>query len=185
MALTGYEKPLTQYTKSELVQIAKTYTVYYQTSFGRGSVDDYQSLTNEKLIDLISKDRDYQKASKKYRIQILKSRIKGKTNSEDIMIEIISLFKDLEFIPEPGKYYTFIYNAKTPGMRYDQHPLIAALEVHRWGFKGLNFHWQDIEPSHCIRNYTWNEIAGQLYVVYNEEIDYMKSINYAKFLLNK
>ena len=35
MELTGYEKPLEQYTKSELVEISKTYTIYYKTSSGK------------------------------------------------------------------------------------------------------------------------------------------------------
>lgn len=184
MTLTGYEKPLIEYTKSELIQIAKKYTVYYQTTSGRGSIGAYNNLTKEELVNLILNDRDYQRANKKNRLQILKFRIKNITDSEEIMLEIIDIFKDLEFIPNPGNYYTFIYKAKTPKIKYDQHPLIAALEVNKWGFRGLNFHWQNIDPSQAIRNYTWNEVAGQLHVIYDEEINYMKSINYAKFVLN-
>lgn len=185
MALSGYEKPLNEYTKSELIDIAQKYTIYYQTSSGRSSIGNYKDLTKEELIGLIENDRDYQKAQPKSRIGILKNKIKGMNDPEEIMIEIISLFKDLEIIPEPGKYYTFIYNAKTPGMRYDQHPLIAALEVFSWGFKGLNYHWESIDPTQCIRNYTWNEVAGQMHVVYNDEIQFMRRINYAKFLINR
>jgi hypothetical protein len=181
MDLTGYEKSLSQYTKSELINIAKKYTIYYQTPSGKGSIGNYENLSKEKLIDLIEKDRDYQREKPGSRIEILKRRIVGITDPEEIMIEIISVFRDLEIIPSPGKYYTFIYNAKTPKIRYDQHPLIAALELFPWGFKGLNFHWQDVDPSQCIRNYTWNEVAGQLHVVYGDEIDFMKRINYSKF----
>ena len=79
-------------------------------------------------------------------------------------------------IPEPGKFYTFVYNAKTPKLRYDQHPLIACTEIKRWGFVGINFHWRE------TRNYTWNEVAGQLHKVYYEELDEMLSIPYAKYL---
>lgn len=185
MSLTGYEKPLEEYTKNELIDIAQRYTIYYQTPKGRGAISNYDTLSKEKLVELIKNDRDYQRAKPRSRISLLKNKIKGKTDPEDIMIEIISIFTDLEIIPEPGKYYTFIYNAKTPGMKYDQHPLIAALELYSWGFKGLNFHWQDIDISQCIRNYTWTEVAGQLHVVYDDEITYMKQINYSKFLINR
>ena len=82
-------------------------------------------------------------------------------------------------IPEVGKFYTFVYNAKTPGETYDQHPLIACTALEQWGFKGLNFHWQK------SRNYTWNELAGQLYIVQWNELDDLMAIPYAKFILNK
>ena len=34
-----------------------------------------------------------------------------------------------------GKYYTFIYFAKTPLIQYDQHPLVAVFDVFDWGFR--------------------------------------------------
>jgi hypothetical protein len=176
MALTGYEKALEQYTKSELVEIAKTYTIYYQTSSGVGQISGYSKLTKQELINLIKKDKDYQKAKPKSRIELLKSRIVNLTDSEDIMMVILEIFKDVEMIPEPGKFYTFVYNAKTPKLRYDQHPLIACTEIKKWGFTGINFHWRE------TRNYTWNEVAGQLHKVYYEELDEMLSIPYAKYL---
>ena len=49
MALTGYEKSLEQYSKNELVEIAKKYTIYYQTDSGQGSTSNYDRLTKEKL----------------------------------------------------------------------------------------------------------------------------------------
>ena len=54
---------------------------------------------------------------------------------------------------------------KTPRISYDQHPLVAVTEVLNWGFKGINFHLR----KH--RQYTWPEIAGQVYIVQNEELD--------------
>ena len=98
---------------------------------------------------------------------------------EEIMILIMDIFKEKTWIPEPGKFYTFVYNPKTPNIEYDQHPLIACTEVKKWGFKAINFHWR--KP----RNYTWEEIAGQLHVIKYEELDELISIPYAKFLLNK
>ena len=70
------------------------------------------------------------------------------------------------------------YNAKTPNITYDQHPLIACMELFPWGFRGLNFHWQE------YRNYTWEELAGQLYIVEYQELDELLSLQYGKFLLN-
>ena len=176
MALTGYEKALEQYTKSELVEIAKTYTIYYQTTSGTGQISGYGKLTKQELINLIKSDRDYQKAKPKSRIELLKSRTANITDPEDIMLIILEIFTEVEIVPQPGKFYTFVYNAKTPKLRYDQHPLIYCKEIKSWGFTGINFHWR--KP----RQYTWNEVAGQLHKVYYEELDDMLSIPYAKYL---
>ena len=113
--------------------------------------------------------------------RIVGNDINLRTNDpEDMMLEIMELLNDtVTPIPEVGKFYTFFYNAKTPGETYDQHPLIACTALEQWGFKGLNFHWQK------SRNYTWNELAGQLYIVQWNELDDLMAIPYAKFILNK
>ena len=98
---------------------------------------------------------------------------------EDIMLVIIDVLKEEVLYPEPGKFYTFIYNPKTPNIEYDQHPLIACTELYGWGFKGLNFHWRK------SRNYTWEEVAGKLHVVKYNELDELMSLQYGKFRLNK
>ena len=98
---------------------------------------------------------------------------------EEMMLEIMELLNDtVTPIPEVGKFYTFVYNAKTPGKPYDQHPLIACTSLEKWGFKGLNFHWRQ------SRNYTWEELAGQLYIVQYNELDDLMSIPYGKYILN-
>ena len=98
-------------------------------------------------------------------------------NPEDMMLEIMDLLKDtVTPVPDVGKYYTFVYNAKTPNVQYDQHPLIACTDIFGWGFRGINFHWQS------SRNYTWEELSGQLYVVNYDELDDLLSIPYAKFI---
>ena len=81
-----------------------------------------------------------------------------------------------QLIPTVGNYYTFVYNAKTAGKQYDQHPLIACTDLFRWGFRGINFHWQS------SRNYTWEELTGQVYMVKSIELDDLLSIPYAKFI---
>ena len=108
------------------------------------------------------------------------SDLNNRTNDpEDMMLEIMEVLNDtVTPIPEIGNFYTFVYNAKTPGETYDQHPLIACTSLEKWGFKGLNFHWRK------SRNYTWNELAGQLYVVQYNELDDLLAIPYGKYILN-
>ena len=106
--------------------------------------------------------------------------LNNRTNDpEEMMLEIMEALNDtVSPIPEIGKFYTFVYNAKTPGVQYDQHPLIACVDLFGWGFRGLNFHWRK------YRNYTWEELAGQLYVVQYNELDDLLAIPYAKYILN-
>jgi len=110
------------------------------------------------------------------RIQELKEKIIDIEDPELLMLEIMDHLKETELVPEVGGYYTFIYNPKTPNITYDQHPLVACTSVERWGFKGINFHWND------SRNYTWEEIPGRLHVIQRSEIDTLRSIPYAKYL---
>ena len=114
------------------------------------------------------------------RIRQYLSDLNNKTNDpEDMMLEIMDALSDtVTPVPDVGKFYTFVYNPKTPNITYDQHPLIACTLLEQWGFRGLNFHWQK------YRNYTWEELAGQLYVVQYNELDDLLNIPYAKFLLN-
>ena len=114
------------------------------------------------------------------RVREYLSDLNNRTNDpEEMMLESMEALNDtVSPIPEVGKFYTFVYNAKTPGESYDQHPLIACTSLERWGFKGLNFHWRK------SRNYTWNELAGQLYIVQYNELDDLLNIPYGKFILN-
>jgi hypothetical protein len=123
----------------------------------------------------------YIEKSSNSRIRELKKRVValGSGDPEDIMMIIMEIFKDQVFIPEVGKFYTFVYNAKTPNIEYDQHPLIACTEIQSWGFRGINFHWRK------YRNYTWQEVAGRLHVVKYDELDELLELQYGKFLINK
>ena len=114
------------------------------------------------------------------RVEELKARVlkENVNDPEDIMLLIMEIFTIQEIVPEAGKFYTFIYNAKTPNISYEEHPLIACVEVFRWGFRGLNFHWQN------YRNYTWEELPGQLHVVEFQELDELLALQYGKFILN-
>ena len=121
------------------------------------------------------------KDSSTARVKELKRRIfkERLTDPEDLMLLIMEIFKEDAIYPEVGKFYTFVYNPKTPNIEYDQHPLIACTSLYRWGFKGTNFHWRD------SRSYTWEEVAGKLFSIKYNELDELLSIPYAKFKLNK
>ena len=111
------------------------------------------------------------------RIEGIKEELNGISDSEDMMLEIMgALNNTVEAIPSVGNYYTFVYNAQTAGKQYDQHPLVAVTDIFSWGFRGINFHWQS------SRNYTWNELTGQLYMVKSIELDDLLAIPYAKFI---
>ena len=115
------------------------------------------------------------------RIREYLSDLNNRTNDqEEMMLEIMEVLNTtVTPVPDPGNFYTFVYNAKTPGETYDQHPLIACMELFPWGFRGLNFTWQN------YRNFTWEELAGQLYIVQRNELDDLLAIPYAKFILNQ
>ena len=75
-----------------------------------------------------------------------------------------------DIVPEPDKYYTFVYKAKTPGVRYDQHPLVYVTAIFQWGFVGFNAHWND------SRQYTWQEVLSNLYEIKEDEISLVERI---------
>ena len=111
------------------------------------------------------------------------NRLEGNTinndtnDQEEMMLEIMELLNDtVTPVPDVGTLCTFVYNAKTPEVTYDQHPLVAVTDLFQWGFRGLNFHWRE------YRQYTWEELAGQVYIVQREELDDLLSIPYAKFI---
>lgn len=106
------------------------------------------------------------------------NQINNSTNDpEEMMMQIMELLSGtVTPIPDVGGFYTFIYNAKTPNISYDQHPLIACTEVLRWGFRGINLHLRK------SRQYTWDEVAGQLYIVEYDEVDDLMKIPYRKMV---
>jgi hypothetical protein len=80
-----------------------------------------------------------------------------------------------EIVPQPDKYYVFIYKAKTKGIQYDQHPFIACTSVYKWGFTGFNYHWE------AYRRYSWREVFSNIYEVYEDEIEDMQKYKIARF----
>ena len=114
------------------------------------------------------------------RIEPILIKINSTTDTENQMLMIMEALNDtVTPAPDAGTVCTFVYNAKTPGIRYDQHPLVFVTDLFPWGFRGLNFHHQE------YRQYTWEELAGQVYLVNRTELDDLLSIQYGKFILNK
>ena len=183
MVLTGYEKSLEQYSKNELVAIAKEYTIYYRTDSGQGSISNYDRLTKEKLISLIKSDRDYQNSApptkKLSRVEIMMQRITPGVDTEDEIMEVIQeVFDDIDSIPKVGNIYTFKYTATTPRIFYDKHPLIFVESYNPPYFIGFNVHWPD------YRNYLLGNVTNQVFhrVQKGEEFDYLHDVPYKDIL---
>ena len=102
----------------------------------------------------------------------------GTEDPDDLMLELLGVLQEGGKVPESGKYYVFVYNPKTPNIQYDQNPFVAVTDVFSWGFRGINFHWGE------IRQYTYNEIVGQIYEVYSDEIADLREIPFKKIRLN-
>ena len=112
------------------------------------------------------------------RIRSVIDGVVGNEDPDDLMIDLLNVLQESGRVPQAGKYYVFVYNPKTPNITYDQNPLVAVTEVFRWGFKGINFHWGE------LRQYTYDEVAGQLYEVYSEELADLREVPFANIRLN-
>jgi len=196
--LTGYEKPLEKYTQKELAQIASKYKTYYQTPSGVGKIGGYDRLPKSKLIQIIKGDNDYQNEDPKLPKSRIKGRIKTKNRIEPIVLnlngsekpdqlmnEIIDALQDtnIGYVPIPGKYYTYIYFAKTPKIIYDRYPLIKAGELLERGFLGFNYHL----GKGKIRQYNTldgDRLVSGLYEVTTQEFNSLQKINYKKIIQN-
>ena len=113
------------------------------------------------------------------RIADIADNLIGIESPDDLMVEIIEALPETETVPEAGNYYTFVYQPKTPNVRYDEFPLVAVTDVFNWGFKGLNFHWGN------VRQYTWQEVIGNLHIVNSNEVASLRTIPFAKFRINR
>ena len=103
----------------------------------------------------------------------------GTEGADDIMIELMdTLTNTVTSSPSVGKYYVFVYNAKTPNIQFDSNPLVAVTDVFEWGFRGINLHIGQ------YRNYTYNELVGQLYEVNSDELSDVRELPFGKMQLN-
>jgi hypothetical protein len=190
MALTGYEKRLEDYTKNELVEIAEKYTVYYTTATGQGRIDGYQRLNKTQLISFIKNDSNYieanPKAPRRINGKILTNRFKdfksNSRNADKLMNEILSRLSGTEVsYPSEGRYYTFIYYAKTPGILYDRYPLIKSGGPYLKGFIGFNYHLGKIRQYNTEDG---DRLVSGLYELSQQEFTTLRSIPYRKLIQN-
>lgn len=111
--------------------------------------------------------------SKNRLTRITTQTIKDKPNYN--MRLLLDTLTPTDIVPEPDKYYVFVYQAKTPGIMYDTNPFVAVTSVFKWGFIGWNFHWED------YRRYSWAEVETNLYEIHDSELTTMESYPIANF----
>lgn len=112
------------------------------------------------------------------RIRQIMEYLRGIEDPDDLMIEITNALNETDPFPQIGNLYVFMYFAKTPGIVYDLHPLVAITDITDWGFKGYNFHWGK------LRNYTWQEVFSPFHKVRKEELRDLQAVPFQKFRLN-
>lgn len=113
------------------------------------------------------------------RVRGVADKIIGIKDPDDVMIALLEVLTESPARGiQAGKMYVFVYNAKTPQLRYDQNPFVAVTDVMPWGFRGINFHWGE------TRQYTWSEVAGGVYEVYSSEVKDLQMIPFANYQLN-
>lgn len=193
MALTGYEKPLKDYTKEQLVEIAESYSIYYTTASGVGKLGGYKRLNKDQLISIIKNDSDYIDANPKAprriggrkltnRLKDFKESLMGGEKPEKLMDEILTRISGSErAYPAPGRYYTYIYYAKTPGIIYDRHPLILAGDLLPRGFRGFNYHLGKIRQYNTEDG---DRLLSGLYELSQQEFATLRSVPYGKLIQN-
>ena len=121
----------------------------------------------------------YPTDDKENRVRSVVDNLLGTEDADDIMIELMdSLTSTSTSSPSVGKYYVFVYNAKTPNIQYDSNPLVAVTDVFDWGFRGVNLHIGQ------YRNYTTNELVGQLYEVNPDELSDVRELPFGNIMLN-
>jgi len=122
--------------------------------------------------------KSVQQQKKRNRVAPLVKKLLGVETADDLMIELMNVLTETRQPPQAGRFYVFVYNAKTPNVRYDQNPLIAVTKVYNWGFRGFNYHWGE------ERQYTWDEVAGGMYEVYKEELSDLRRLPFGNIRLN-
>ncbi len=121
----------------------------------------------------------YPTDDKENRVRSVVNGLIGTEEPDDIMIELMdNLNTTVTSSPSVGRYYVFVYSAKTPNIQYDSNPLVAVTDVFEWGFRGVNLHVGQ------YRNYTYNELIGQLYEVNSYELSDVRELPFGKMQLN-
>ena len=112
------------------------------------------------------------------RIDPIMKNLIGNESADDLATEVLGVLTEGSNVPQAGNFYVFVYRAKSSGIAYDSHPLVAVTEVFQWGFKGLNYHWGE------MRQYTFPEVVGGLYKVDEMELRDLRTLPFVKIILN-
>ena len=121
----------------------------------------------------------YPTDDKENRVRSVVNGLIGTEEPDDIMVDLIdNLGTTVTSSPSVGGYYVFVYSAKTPNIQYDSNPLVAVTDVFEWGFRGVNLHIGQ------YRNYTYEELIGQLYKINSDELADVRELPFANILLN-
>lgn len=118
--------------------------------------------------------KKYVEDTKNNRIRPVIDDLIGIEDPDDLMQELLDIIKTTQKSPSPGSFCIFVYNPKTVGIQYDEYPFVAVTDMFQWGFRGINFHWGE------MRQYTWNEIVGDVHIVYPEEIKDLQALPFGK-----
>jgi len=137
--------------------------------------DQRQKKLNPEKIEELPKEKPEIKLSK---VQMMMQRISiGFDTPDEIMAVIQEVFDYTDQLPRPGNIYTFVYTAKTPGIRYDKHPLLMVESLDPPYFRGYNVHW----PNY--RNYVLGGVGSLFHKVQRgEEFDYLHDVPYEEIL---
>jgi|MDTG01.4.fsa_nt_gb hypothetical protein len=109
------------------------------------------------------------------RMETLLSNLAVNMDSRYYMNELIEVLSkednihvpEIKSYPVPGETYTFIYEARTPGLLYDYHPVTTVLDFIENGFIGYNMHLGS------IRRYRADDgrVKTRFYRIYDDEIE--------------
>lgn len=112
------------------------------------------------------------------RISPVLNELIGIEDPDTLMVEILDVLSETSSVPNVGEYYTFLYQPKSSNIRYDAHPFVAVTNIFSWGFSGINFHWGQ------TRQYTFQEVVGNLHKVYPNEIRDLQTLPFGKIRIN-
>ena len=58
------------------------------------------------------------------RIRSIVDSVIGTESADDLLVDLMGALTEGGKVPQVGRYYTFIYNPKTPNIPYDSNPLV-------------------------------------------------------------
>ena len=87
-------------------------------------VESFLVSQRRKLAEQREKKRPTDTDIDRNRIRNISNNLIGNEDPEDLMLSILSVLKEGSKLPQTGKFYTFVYNAKTRPLVYDQHPCL-------------------------------------------------------------